>query len=257
MNIRKLEQDEKNDALNLVREVFFASGNCGLNKEGAHSFLEYVSARGELLEYYGAYEGDLRGIIGYEPEDYHIALFFVRKEDQRKGIGTKLMQALIKEAEEAETGRLTVRALDKAVNAYKAFGFEEDGESKKEYGSTFQEMEYLLGREWLGREVTVTVELPYGSIHPGLPDTLCSCNVGYVEELVSTGNFIDAYVYGLKEPCETFHGIVIALIYHRDSSTIRLAAAKDRKYDRQDVINTVAFAEQYSDTRFLWLEGEG
>lgn len=254
MDVRRLEADEKNDALNLAREVFFTSGNFGMDKEGAKSFLEYLSAKGEALEYYGAYDGDLRGILGFREEDYHLALFFVRKEDQRKGTGTALMNAFLREAESMNVGRITVRALDKAVNAYKAFGFEEDGEEKKEYGTGFVPMEYLLNRKWLGKKVTVTVELPYGSLHPSIPDTLCSCNTGYVDELIGDGDFVEAYVYGPEVPVEVFHGIVIALIYHRDSSICRFVVGESTDYSRQDVINAVAFAEQYSDTRFIWLK---
>ena len=54
--VRSLEGDECFDALNLVKEVFFESGNLGYSIEGAKSFLEFLSARGELLNYLGAFE---------------------------------------------------------------------------------------------------------------------------------------------------------------------------------------------------------
>ncbi|MBR3346612.1 MAG: hypothetical protein IKG37_05995, partial [Solobacterium sp.] len=75
--IRSLEQNEVYDALNLVKEVFFSEGNLGYSRQGAQSFLEFLSAKGELLEYLGAYDAALEGILAYT-EDFHIALLFVR-----------------------------------------------------------------------------------------------------------------------------------------------------------------------------------
>ena len=95
--IRKLAGDEIYDALNLVREVFFAEGNLGYPREGAKAFLEFVSARGELLSWLGAYDGTLVGALGYT-DDFHLALLFVRKDLQKSGIGKRLFEEMKKEA---------------------------------------------------------------------------------------------------------------------------------------------------------------
>lgn len=254
IEVRPLQADEIYDGLNLVKEVFFQSGNLGYSREGAKSFLEFLSARGELLSWIGAYEGALEGILAYN-EDHHIALLFVRNENQRKGIARLLFQTFVKLAKEHAVSRITVNAAKPAVEIYKALGFSAYDDETTEEGITYVPMEYLLGEEWLGKTVTVTVDRPYGSLHPHYPDTEYPCNYGYVEEvLAGDGEFQDAYIIGVHEPCETFTGVVSAIIYRRDDCESKWVVTRSAEYDRQEVIDTVGEIEQYFDTRFLWLD---
>ncbi len=250
MIIRRLEQDEYPDALNMAREVFFSQGNLGLSRDGAKAFLEYVSAHGDLLEYYGAYEGDLKGIIGFD-DTYHIALFFVRSEEQNRGIGRKLFDAMAEEAEKNGASRITVNAVESAVKVYQSLGFEAEGDPKEEDGIKYVSMEYLSGRDVLGKTATVIVDRPYGSFHPYYGDVQYTANFGYVDNMTDDV-FQDAYVYGPEEPVETFTGIVIAVLYRNNSHQSVWIVSGSGQYDRQDVMNAVGSTEQFTDTRIIW-----
>jgi inorganic pyrophosphatase len=254
ITIRSLEQNEVYDALNLVKEVFFSEGNLGYSRQGAQSFLEFLSAKGELLEYLGAYDAALEGILAYT-EDFHIALLFVRKERQKTGIAKGLFQEFLKLAKARAVSRITVNAAKPAVPVYEALGFEAYGEETTKDGITSLPMEYLINQEMLGRTVTVTVDRPYGSLHPHYPDTEYPCNYGYVEEvLAGDGEFQDAYIIGVYEPVEQFTGVVTAIIYRRNDSESKWVVTKDGTCSKQEVIDAVGELEQYFDTRIIWLE---
>ena len=254
ITIRKLDREEIYDALNLVKEVFFAEGNLGYPMEGAKAFLEFVSAKGELLDFLGAYDAALEGVLGYT-EDYHLALLFVRREYQNTGIAARLFQALKEEAKKHAVSRITVNAAESAAGFYEAVGFEAYGPKETRDGITSVPMEYLMGEEALGRSVTVTVDRPYGSLHPHYPDTEYPCNYGYVEEvLAADGEYQDAYIIGVYEPVDTFSGTVAAIVYRRNDCESKWVVTKDGTCDRQEVIDTIGVIEQYFDTRIIWLE---
>ncbi|MBQ9329316.1 MAG: GNAT family N-acetyltransferase [Solobacterium sp.] len=254
MKFRVLEGEEGFDAVNLVKEVFFQEGNLQLSRQAAQSVLEYLSAKGELLNWFGAYDASLEGVIGYD-DHYHICLFFIRHELQRQGIGTALFHAFLHEASAHAISRITVNALNSARPFYESLGFITYGETEIEHDLSTLPMEYLMGSDILGKSVTVTVDRPYGSLHPHYPDTEYPCNYGYVEEvLAGDGEFQDAYIVGIYEPVETFHGVVTAIIYRRDDSEAKWVVTPAAAYDRQEVIDAVGELEQYFDTHILWYE---
>ena len=253
ITVRPLEQDEIFDGLNLVKEVFFASGNLGFPRQGAQSFLEYLSAKGELLNWLGAFDDTLEGALAYT-EDFHIGLLFVRREMQRQGIAAKLFEQLRSTARTSGASRITVNAASPAVPVYEALGFEACGEETERDGIRSVPMEYLMGQEVLGTTVTVTVDRPYGSFHPHYPDTQYPCNYGYVEHVLAADEeFQDAYIVGVYEPLERFTGVVVAIIYRRNDSESKWVVSPSRDYDRQEVIDAVGEIEQYFETRILWL----
>ena len=253
ITFRRLEGEEIYDALNLVREVFFAEGNLGYPRQGAQAFLEFVSARGEQLTWYGAFDQTLVGALG-RTDEFHIALLFVRGENRKQGIARRLFEMMKAEARSSACARITVNAAVSARETYEALGFEACGEAETKDGISSIPMEYLLHSDNLGRTVTVTVDRPYGSLHPHYPDTEYPCNYGYVEDvLAADGEFQDAYIIGVYEPVETFTGVVIAIIYRRDDAESKWVVAKSKTYDRKEVIDAVGEVEQYFDTRIVWL----
>ncbi len=254
ITVRKLAGDEVPDALNLVKEVFFAEGNLGFSHQGAQSFLEFVSEHGASLSWFGAYERTLIGALGYDPDTCHISLLFVRSESQRRGTARKLAEALFDDADSKAIRRITVNAAVSAVPAYEAIGFESYGEERTKDGITSLPMEYLRGMEYLGKSVNVTVESPIGSLHPHYPDVQYPCNCGYVDEvLAETGEYQDAYVIGVNEPTDSFHGVVAAMVYRINDCHARWVITESKVYDRQEVIDTIGELEQYQETRIIWL----
>ncbi len=253
MRYQRLNEDEIHDGLNLVREVFFSSGNLNLSQKAAQSFLEFLSAHGQELSWIGAYEQDLKGILAFEPKSCHISLLFVRNENQRQGIARGLFQTFLKICNEQKVQRITINAMKSSVPVYQKLGFDKAGDPFEAGGMTVQLMEYLTGGENLGRKVTVTVDRPYGSLHPHIPDLEYSCNFGYVDDFLED-EFQDAYIYGPVEPVETFTGFVIGVIYHRDETDTKWIVASGLQFDQKDVINTIGPMEQDNDIRIQWIK---
>lgn len=249
--IKTLTKSEKYDAVNLVKEVFFSSGNLGLSRTAAKSFLEFLSAHGQELTWLGYYEQDLQGVLAFK--EAHISLLFVREEARNRGIASELLKEYLQLAEKQGIQRITLNAIGSAVEFYKQRGFEKAGEPSKAADMSYQLMEYLLGKQYLGKVVHVTVDQPYGSLHAHIPDLCLPCNVGYVDECIGDGDFQDAYVYGIQEPIEKMKGIVIGIIYHRDESATRWIVAEGNQYDKQDVFQTIAPLETDYDIRIEWL----
>lgn len=251
MKAEKIVGNDVHDALNLVREVFFSEGNLSLSRTAAKSFLEFLSLHGEELSWLGVYDGDLKGVLAYDEDTAHLSLLFVRKEDRHKGIGTILIDGLKVRTRDKGIQRITVNALPSAVSFYTHCGFEKTGDEQSAGDMRFTLLEYISGKEALGKKVTVIVDHPYGSFHPILPDVVYTCNYGYVDAL-DEEEFQNAYVYGIQEPIDTFTGFVIAIIYHRDETETRWVVSGSLLYDKQDVINAIGEMEQEYDTRIEW-----
>lgn len=245
-----LENERIHDATNLVKEVFFSSGNLGLDRNAAKSFLEFLSMHAKDLTWIGYMDPDVKGVLAYT--EGHLSLLFVRTEDTHAGIATKLVQYFLQEEKEAGIQRITLNALGSSVGFYKSLGFEKAGEPSKAGGMEYQLMEYLMGRENLGKVVSVRVDQRYGSLHSIIPDLCLPCNIGYVEDYTQE-DFQDAYIYGVYEPVEQFKGVVIGIIYHRDESETRWIVASGNQYDRQDVLQVIAPLETDYDVRIEWL----
>ena len=147
MSIRILDEEERLDALNLIREVFFSMGNLGMNRQAAQSFLEFLSLEAQDLVYLGYYAGDLTGTIALSPEGDTVHLLFVRKERQRQGIGTALWQEACRRGSSEGIERFTVKALKGSEGFYRKNGFEAYGEESVSRGMKYLPMEYLAGRE--------------------------------------------------------------------------------------------------------------
>ena len=251
MKAEKIVGNDVHDDLNLVREVFFSEVNLSLSRTAAKSFLEFLSLHGEELSWLGVYDGDLKGVLAYDEDTAHLSLLFVRKEDRHKGIGTILIDGLKVRTRDKGIQRITVNALPSAVSFYTHCGFEKTGDEQSAGDMRFTLLEYISGKEALGKKVTVIVDHPYGSFHPILPDVVYTCNYGYVDAL-DEEEFQNAYVYGIQEPIDTFTGFVIAIIYHRDETETRWVVSGSLLYDKQDVINAIGEMEQEYDTRIEW-----
>ena len=123
MNIRKINKEEMNEALDLVWRVFLEFEAPDYTEEGIKEFKrsiddeEWVNKR----EFYGAFNEDdkLLGVIATK-DITHIALFFVEGEYHKQGIGRKLygkVKLLNKE------GYFTVNSSPYAHEIYKHLGF--------------------------------------------------------------------------------------------------------------------------------------
>ncbi|MBQ7992110.1 MAG: GNAT family N-acetyltransferase [Solobacterium sp.] len=249
MRIETLNQDQRKQALELAHEAVVSLS--GTPVTAIEKFLEEHTARFDML---GAFnEEALTGFIAYEPEGLRIVFIAVNEKYRHTGIGTALCDTLRQKGTKHHLSRLSTNVPSSVKGFFDAYGFEQAGDPVKAGEFSILPMEYLLGREYLGRTVTVTVDRPYGSFHPHNPNVLYSLNFGYVDELISDdGEFVDAWIYGLYEPAETFRGSVIGIIYHKDGPSRFIVGRIGETYRKEDVMDAVAFDEQYYDTRFIW-----
>lgn len=130
MEIRVLQMPELLPALHLVWEVFEEEIAPAYKPEGIESFrkfihYDYISQvwqRGNLI-FLGAYDNEeLCGTLAIRP-DGHIALFFVKKERQGRGIGRMLFQTAYQMCRyQLGVNKMTVHAAPKAAEKYRHLG---------------------------------------------------------------------------------------------------------------------------------------
>ena len=183
------------------------------------------------------------GICAYEADPWKIRLLYVRKGHRGRGIGRRLVETVRKEAEQACAARITAEA----VPSQKGF-YEKEGFLKREEGQT-ETYELLLGRQLLGRTVTVEVEHELGSYHPGIPDLAYPLNAGYI---LYNGGIVDAYAIA-DEPCDRFTGIVCAVLWRRNSDSLRVIAVRAGEIpDRNRILSCIGILEQGDDVYIEW-----
>lgn len=112
---------------------------------------------------------------------------------------------------------------------------------------------YEQAQRFLHKVVEVTIDRPLGSRHPkhGFEYPI---NYGYIKnEIAPDGEGLDAYVLGVGESVESFTGIVIAIVHRNDDDDDKLVVVKERdvEWSDEDIINAVAFQEQWFDSVVL------
>ncbi len=123
MNIRKINKEEINEALDLVWRVFLEFEAPDYTEAGIKEFKrsiddkEWVNKR----DFYGAFDEDnkLLGVIATK-DITHIALFFVEGEYHKQGIGRKLYEEVKLLNKE---GYFTVNSSPYAHDIYEHLGF--------------------------------------------------------------------------------------------------------------------------------------
>lgn len=125
MKIRKLYDNEIDLALDLTWSVFKQFEAPDYTDEGIKEFYQSIHDENWLamLEVFGAFEkNELIGIIATRNGGSHIALFFVKGEYHKQGIGRSLFEYVL---QENQVGILTVNSSPYAVPVYHRLGFEE------------------------------------------------------------------------------------------------------------------------------------
>lgn len=142
MKIRKLLQAEKANAMRLVWDVFLEFEAPNYSKEGIQTFRDFIENKETInaLEVYGAYEKEnLLGMIATREDESHIALFFVKGSYQRKGIGRKLVEVVLKNSNSKE---ITVNFSLFATKVYQKLGFKEVDIEQTTKGMRYIPMKY-------------------------------------------------------------------------------------------------------------------
>ncbi len=152
MMIRRLYGQEVLDALHLVWDVFVQDVAPCYTSEGVEAFSQFIryenieqKMRTEGLTVFGAYEGNvLKGAGAIHPSG-HIALLFVKKEDQGKGIGKQIFHALCGYAAQTfHVTKITVNAAPGSVEAYRHFGMRDVASEQVRDGIRFIPLEMWI-----------------------------------------------------------------------------------------------------------------
>lgn len=243
---RLLTSEEIPMAWQLAKETFFAT----LEEEVQTAFDSFLEAQlKKAYSFYGAFEDELLGVIIYEENHYTLNLFCAREQE----IYEQLWNAFQQYCFENGVGRIYANILQNQTSFYEELGFRKlEDEITNEI--PISQMEYLFGIEYLGKQVHVTVDQTYGSLHPHYPDVYYPCNVGYIEELFHTnGQFQDAYVVGIEEARDTCEGFVVGIIYRKESIQSIWIVNPTTTYEKQEIIDTIGILEQHYETQIVWL----
>lgn len=104
--------------------------------------------------------------------------------------------------------------------------------------------------EYLGKEVTVKMDRPFGSKHPK-KGFIYPINYGYIPNTISgDGEELDAYVLGVFEPVEEYTGKVIAIIHRTNDNDDKLVVS-NKNYTDDQIRALTEFQEAYFESE-IW-----
>lgn len=145
MQIGELRYDEYESALKLSWEVFRVYEAPDYSEEGVRAFYNFIhdSTHFNKLKIYGAFDQEqLVGILATRSEGSHIALFFVKGEYQRRGIGKQLFE---KGCKDNLSGEMTVNSSPYAVEVYHRLGFVDTDTEQLTDGIRYTPMKWSRG----------------------------------------------------------------------------------------------------------------
>lgn len=141
---RSLSEREVSEALELAWEVFKKYESPDYSPEGTEEFRKCLHDAVYLngIIYYGALLNEkLVGILGISKEKCHICFFFVRGENHRQGIGTKLFHRM---RQDFAGKRITLNSSPYGLPFYRYLGLVPTDEEKTVNGIRFTPMEYFF-----------------------------------------------------------------------------------------------------------------
>ena len=103
-----------------------------------------------------------------------------------------------------------------------------------------------LAKNFLHKQVTVTIDRPYGSRHPTW-DFEYEVNYGYVKGIKAPdGHDLDAYVLGVDEPLHTYEGFCIAIVHRIEDDDDKLVVTAEGVHiTDSEIEESVAFQEKW------------
>ncbi len=154
MIIRRVNENELDQALDLVYKVFMEYEAPDYPAEGVESFVNDIIKNEGFKEgcitgkfkMYGAFDGDtIIGIMTMRKES-HVMLAFVDAEHHKQGVGRKLFEHIFKEIvlDNSAITDITVNSSPYAVGFYKQLGFTETDALQERHGIRFVPMSYHI-----------------------------------------------------------------------------------------------------------------
>ena len=142
MKIKRLQDSDLDEALELIWETFLEFEAPDYSEEGVQSFRKFIEDREIIasLVFFGAYDDKgVKGVIALNGEWTHICCFFVQADRQRQGIGRKLWEYLLANS---ENRLFTVHSSPYAVPIYHKLGFVDTDTERVEDGIRYTPMKY-------------------------------------------------------------------------------------------------------------------
>lgn len=105
----------------------------------------------------------------------------------------------------------------------------------------------VKGRDFLNKEVSVTIDRVIGSVHP-IYNYIFPVNYGYIPETKAADKYeMDAYVLGVDGPVSTFSGRCIAYLERIEEDNDRLIVVPNGvEMTNEQIRDAVNFQEQFS-----------
>jgi len=106
--------------------------------------------------------------------------------------------------------------------------------------------------QFLGKQITVTMDRPLGSKHPK-HTYIYPINYGYIADTLSAdGEEIDAYVLGVFEPLESFQGDCVAIIHRTNDDDDKLIIVPTGKsYSDEQIRALTEFQERFFQSQII------
>ena len=108
------------------------------------------------------------------------------------------------------------------------------------------EKKHDIGKDFLGKIVTVKMDRPLGTTHPK-HGFIYEVNYGFIPNTISgDGEELDAYVLGEHRKLEEFEGRVIAVIHRTNDDDDKLVVMQDgRNYTDDQIEALLEFQERF------------
>lgn len=143
MRIEPLCREQIEQALPMIWDVFCKFEAVNYPASGRDAFWKAIHEPEylQMLTAYGAFEEEqIVGVVATRNNGSHIALFFVKGEFHRKGIGRKLMEECLTKS---RSNRITMNSSEYAVEIYERLGFVRTDGLKENSGIRYVPMEYI------------------------------------------------------------------------------------------------------------------
>lgn len=109
-----------------------------------------------------------------------------------------------------------------------------------------------LAKQYLGKEVKVTMDRQIGAKHPKW-GFVYEQNYGYLEGMAAPdGEDLDAFYLGVKEPLHKAKGICIAIAHRRDDDDNKLIVVPPGvSMTDEEIMSAIYFQEKWFDTEIV------
>ena len=107
-----------------------------------------------------------------------------------------------------------------------------------------------LVNSYLGKMVTISIDIPIGSVHPKHEDIIYPINYGFIPNVLGgDGEELDVYLLGVETPVKEYTAQIIGIVHrHNDIEDKLIAAPEGMIFTAGEIAAAVNFQEQYYDS---------